>query len=127
MNIMVVVEDQGVLNHRFAKKLSSEQIQGPTLRITIIWSILLPRYVTIDKDKWFERLREANIHSFLFILPTVVCYENLWHRKCLPARINMFIHVINIQNNHTFIQFGKWQDKLYTGNSIWIHCSIIFH
>ena len=42
MSIMVVVEDQGVLNHRFAKKLSSEQIHCPTLRTTIVTSISLP-------------------------------------------------------------------------------------
>ena len=84
MNMIVVVEDQGVLNHRFAKKLSSEQIHCPTLRTTIVTSIPLPQYVTIEKDKWFERLRDANIDSFLLICrqscaTRMLAYEMLFH------------------------------------------------
>ena len=84
MSIMVIVEDQGVLNHRFAKKLSREQIYCPTLRITIVTSIPLPQYVTIEKDKWFERLRDPNIDSFLLICrqscaTRMVAYEMLIH------------------------------------------------
>ena len=84
MSIMVVVEDQGVLNHRFAKKLSSEQIHCPTLRITIVTSIPLPQYVTIEKDKWFERLRDAN-RLISINLPTVMCYKNGGIRNANPS------------------------------------------
>ena len=101
MSIMVVVEDQGVLNHRFAKKLSSEQIHCPTLRITIVTSIPLPQYVTVEKDKWFERLRDAIIDSFLLICRQScalksVAYEMPIHPICYVKSYDYFPKESNI-------------------------------